>query len=658
MCSRENACDHTRDTQTCTDSCNNGCAAFLPKVRADVAGAIDTCFAQADCATVLAPGLLATCVDQAVASVAPSSVGMSFCSDLANAHRQCGTGPVDPVSCLNLVKLFGDSALQEADSCVSKACGIIDSCVSAALPECTGGGSSSGGSGSSSGIASGSSSSGGTGSSSGSSSGSTSGSSSGSGSSSSSGSGSGSSSGSGPGGPTGNHLLATANLLEVGAVTSDGYAIYTDMSDASVWALPVTGGTPQKIASNVGSYTLIIADGPVALIWANINGTTNVGQLIAWTAAKGAHTLSAASSFGGSLSKDQSHFIFFDVSSTTGTSIAVAGVDGTGKTQLVPLAAVSTQCPPAIGWAGNDAIAAYCTVTPPADAGAGSAIVARYTGASWTPIDISTSAYSSFAGNQAGDHVVFFDTAGLESYAVGTGTTTLLDAAGDSFVITPDGTRVVYGTHTGSVVGPFKITPIASASPATLGSGITAFTSISPNGNWVLGFTQESTTNLTNTILASVITGGTPTTLVASPTSALFGDSFTTDSRFAIYTDTVTATTTASGSVTTGHLNVVALGPGTPPMALANGAWQDAAGPGSKVVFNQNWAAPANLGFGTADLSEVDLSAAVPTAHPLVLRADANFFLTADRSTIVYSYSTGASGQPTAASGLWAMPVP
>jgi hypothetical protein len=448
------------------------------------------------------------------------------------------------------------------------------------------------------------------------------------------------------------------NPLELDAVTSDGHAIYTDLGDGSVWAIPVVGGTQQKIASNVGSYSVVVAEGPVALVWANANATTNIGQLIAWTAAKGAQVLSAASSaVGGSISIDQKHVIFFDSSTTTGTSIAVAGVDGTGKTVLVPMAIVSTHCMPVIGWAASDAIAAYCTPTPPAGR---YATVTRFTGASWTPIPISTStsAFAAFSANRAGDHVVFFDSAGFESYDIGTGTTILLDSTADSYVLTPDGTRVVYGTQALAAAGPFKVTPIASASPTTLGSGIAAFTAISPNGSWVLGFTQQTTTNLTNTILASATTPGTPTTLVASPTSALFGDSFTTDSRFAIYADSVTATTTASGSVTSGHLNAVAVGLGASPVALANGAWQDAAGPGSKVVFNENWTAPTNLGLGIADLSEIDLSAAAPTAHTLVARADANFFLTADRSTIVYSYSTGAGGQPTAASGLWAMPVP
>jgi hypothetical protein len=102
----------------------------------------------------------------------------------------------------------------------------------------------------------------------------------------------------------------------------------------------------------------------------------------------------------------------------------------------------------------------------------------------------------------------------------------------------------------------------------------------------------------------------------------------------------------------------VGLTAGAMPMQLGMAVWQDAAGPGSKVVFNPNWTAPTNTGFGTADLMEIDLSQPAPASKVLVTAADANFFLTSDKMTIVYTYSNGGSSRPTAQSGLWAMPTP
>jgi hypothetical protein len=93
-------------------------------------------------------------------------------------------------------------------------------------------------------------------------------------------------------------------------------------------------------------------------------------------------------------------------------------------------------------------------------------------------------------------------------------------------------------------------------------------------------------------------------------------------------------------------------------MQLGMQVWQDAAGPGSKVIYNPNWTAPTNTGFGTADLMEIDMSQPTPAGKTLVTAADANFFVTSDKMTIVYSYSNGGTGRATAQSGLWAMPVP
>jgi hypothetical protein len=464
--------------------------------------------------------------------------------------------------------------------------------------------------------------------------------------------------------PAGTQLVATANLLQVDGVTSDGYAIYTDTTDNSVWAVPVAGGMPQKITSNVSPTAVVQANGPVVLIWANVNATTNIGQFMVWTAAKGTQMLSMASSVGAPLSKDQSHVLFMDGTTMATTAIAVAGVDGTGKTTLVPAAVTTAACTPSIGWVGNDALASYCASMPSADAGGTDATLTRYAAASWMATNISTAAFTAFSGTN--DHVLFFDHAGLEAYDAASGMTTLIDANGDSFVLTPDLTKVVYGTSMNGAdggfgsFGPFKVSPIASPSPTTLGTGIDVFYGISPDGNWVLGYTQLTmTTMFTNTILASTTTPGMPTTLVPMPTSSSIGDDFTTDSKFAIYTDSITESMTAQGPVTSGNLNAVAVAGGSAaPMQLGTSVWQEAAGPGSKVIFNPNWAPPLNLGFGLADLTEVDLSVASPAPKTLVSQADANFFLTTDKTKIVYSFSTGGGAQPTAMSGLWAMPVP
>jgi hypothetical protein len=484
--------------------------------------------------------------------------------------------------------------------------------------------------------------------------------------------------------PSGTQLVASTDPLLLYAVTSDGYAIYANTMTTNLYAASVTGGAnqmPTAIVQSVGANAGIIADGPVALIWSNLT-PAGIGTLSVWTAANGAKMLSNASSaFLARVSKDQTHVVFLDATTATSTAIAVAGVDGTGKATLVPMATISATCAPNVGFAGNDAIAAYCQMggTTPMDAGAeGGASdagtggagpqITRYTGASWMPMPISTAAgATAFDANSTGDHVLWFDNGGLEAYSLASGMSTPIDPNGDSFVITPDGTKVVYGTvippdagsDAGGSLGPFKVSPIASPSPTTLGSGIFAFNSISPDGNWVQGFSQQNAmTMYTNVILASTMTPGTPQMLVTTAGSQALGDSWTTDSKFAIYTDTILMTTTAAGMVTSGNVSVVGLTAGAMPMPLGMSVWQVETGPASKILFNPNWTAPTNTGFGTADLMEIDMSQASPTATTLVTAADANFFPTSDKKTIVYSYSNGGSGRPTSQSGLWAMPTP
>jgi hypothetical protein len=489
--------------------------------------------------------------------------------------------------------------------------------------------------------------------------------------------------------PSGMHLVETTNPLQLYGVTSDGYAIYGDTTTSNISAVAVTGGTPQMVVASAGANAIVQTDGPVVTIWANVSNAF-IGPLTVWTAATGPKTLSNASLAGAFVSKDQTHIAFYDNSTAATTDLAVAGVDGTGKATVVPMASISMTCQPQLGWAGNDLLAAWCggAAGPVVDAGtleagllegglldagpppATGTKITRFTGASWMPMPITTTATASAVeANSTADHVLFFDNGGLEAYDIATGMTAAIDANGDSFVITPDGTKVVYGTiipPDGGVdgggmasLGPFKVSPIAAPSATTLGTGIFAFTSISPDGNWVLGFSQQDTTaTLSNVLLASASTAGTPQLLNMQATSSPIGDSFTVDSKFAIYTDTITQTTTMSGSVTSGNLNVVALtGSGTP-MQLGMAVWQDAAGPASKVIFNPNWIAPTNTGFGTADLMEIDMSQPTPAGKVLVTAADANFFLTKDKMTIVYSYSNGGSGRPTAQSGLYAMPTP
>jgi len=45
LCNRTQVCDNTINVQTCESGCFNDNAAFVPKLRDDVVGGIESCFA-------------------------------------------------------------------------------------------------------------------------------------------------------------------------------------------------------------------------------------------------------------------------------------------------------------------------------------------------------------------------------------------------------------------------------------------------------------------------------------------------------------------------------------------------------------------------------------------------------------------------------------
>ena len=83
--------------------------------------------------------------------------------------------------------------------------------------------------------------------------------------------------------------------------------------------------------------------------------------------------------------------------------------------------------------------------------------------------------------------------------------------------------------------------------------------------------------------------------------------------------------------------------------------WDEAALSAAKVSYNNNWTQPAsNKVFGYADIQAQDLSTTA-AASTIVSHADANYYLTADRTKLIYSFSACPSaGTP----GIYVIPAP
>jgi hypothetical protein len=237
--------------------------------------------------------------------------------------------------------------------------------------------------------------------------------------------------------------------------------------------------------------------------------------------------------------------------------------------------------------------------------------------------------------------------------AIGGTTPTLIDAKGAGGVtFMHNGTDVIYFENDSSVWRSSIATPAPVELAAVSFGGALA---LSSDDKWIELFkTENSTTFFTDMYLMSTTPadgGNTPTTLASMATGANFGDAFTADNTHVLFFPNVVMSGSA-GYV--GAYDTFTLPPpvGTMPTTIAQNVWEEFATTGSKTLYNDNYA--SNAGFaGAADIESVDLSAtATPTT--IVSQADANFFLTADKSTIVYSWSAC----PGAKDGIYTLAAP
>ena len=160
VCERQNVCDRSRDTLTCINDCRNETATTFPKLRGEVSSMLTSCVNNKDCTTLTTTStLLLQCAAEARATLAPSTMGQSFCTELVTAFDRCGSevSQVETITraeCLEITKLNNDRALSDARMCTQKPCRDIATCLDVTLAftgtsSSGGGGSSPGGGGSS-----------------------------------------------------------------------------------------------------------------------------------------------------------------------------------------------------------------------------------------------------------------------------------------------------------------------------------------------------------------------------------------------------------------------------------------------------------------------------------------------------------------------------
>lgn len=476
--------------------------------------------------------------------------------------------------------------------------------------------------------------------------------------------------------PAGTELYPSDDI-QIFGVTTDGYVIFADSATTSVtpnalYAVLTTGGTPQKLITPSGGYTVGIA-GKVVFVWTGVTTTAPEGALSLWisTGSLVAATAHSSPDAGFAASTDGTKVIY-SANSNTGATVSDfvgANVDNTSPSTLVTGVDITTgSCTPVVGFAGTTTIGvtATCLVNP-GDGGTPVAIVSTY-GAAWAPTPVISDGLNFWSSDTAGDKLLVGTTTNLQVFPLPTGTGATVDSKsvqnGLGYV-KKNGNAAIYSTSAGDLWE----SPLPPTTPLELQTtGVKLVRAISPDDNYVIYSSNLDSMMFGGDLyLSSTTTAATAVTLDSMTTGALFGqtsaDDFTSDSKYVLWIENLN---TMQGI---GDLYAATVAGGTP-AKIAGGEWQNASATGSIIVYNNNCggcSGTGGTGKATADLYWVDVST---TTAPALLQAAADVPLQAGSNSIymnpakdhvIYTYSQdldSTSTPPLGGNGLYSVAIP
>ncbi len=471
--------------------------------------------------------------------------------------------------------------------------------------------------------------------------------------------------------PSGTPILKSSTA-SVQGVIGNTTVLFLDSQAMTLNSVPIAGGTPTSIGPYDNSG-LFISGNVVLWSQAPVAASATAPSYGPWltsvggAAAKALAPQAYISAVGGGyldVSSDGSLILYMTTTAAAPTvaNIVVSAPDGTGAVTLVPnvtytSSSTSTLCAPNARFVGNSVIAAYCTGTPTTQL---QATIAQFPVTGGAPTQtFSTAGFFGFSiDNPKTPTQISYLTAGgqyVQALTPVNSTPKLIDkdGAGGAY-FTADGLSLIYDQFvvndagTGGTSGLYRST-IATPAPQKIVAGTFGTLAISPDTNWMVLYENvDSTGTLTDMYLVSTAAGSSMQNLCVTPSGAIFGDPFTVDGTQALFFCHVNAGV--------GDFDAEKLMTGATVTTVATASvWDEAALTASKVTYNNNWIQPAsNKVFGYADIQAQDLSGTA-AATTVVSHADANYYLTADRTKLIYSFSACPSvGTP----GIYVIPAP
>ena len=452
--------------------------------------------------------------------------------------------------------------------------------------------------------------------------------------------------------------VVTGTAQTIG-VNDDGYIIYFP-GGKGISGVKLDGTDNTVKIANANSVSV---SGKVVFGWISPSNDLGFGELWAWksgvTAVKvadaslhGDFTKTPRTLSGAIASKDGSRILISTNATETTTDLVVANFDGTNPTTVLTGIDISGACELRTGFVTGKFIVGYCTANAAPDGGIASSSVIAVDMTSGSKTTLFTGVRNFFTVDSAGSKVAAVDVNQQLKWVNinGTGLVTVSPnglVSKELVAMNAAGTNLVWISSTDQLVRLDVST--AAQTPVVLQTGVKLLLRISPDDSHAfIAKTVDDTTdpmNPSNDIyLVSLTAATTATTLVSTPTGAIFGDAWSLDSSRAFYYTAVT------GGVGTLHAQTVT---GGTDVVLGTNVWNEYAAVGDKVLFTDNYR--SNNTFVDAKL----IPGAGGTASVVAtnVRDDANGnirpIMTSDGTKFIYNYT----GKPASADGLYVYTV-
>ncbi len=420
--------------------------------------------------------------------------------------------------------------------------------------------------------------------------------------------------------------LLDGKLSLIGA-TSDDFVAAAD-ANGLLQVVSIAGGTPEPVASMTGDARVT---GKTVFAWNNLDQATGVAELKMWTNANKVQTLGATATDGTAAAlPDGSYVMFTDGADANGdvADIYVAKSDGSGKVKVLSQRLAFRPCQPRIGVAGQKFVVAHCASA--GDAGATPATISLVDPTNGNVTTVASNAKPFVSVSKPGTHVLTLEdtTSKLSVVTIGGATQLIEGTAVIQAFFNNAGTEVTYVTMAGAI----KRATIGGVAIGTIGgAGVKGIDDVSPDEKFLIYHKVQDTSGVGDLYFASTTPPGTPFTIAAGGV-ALFGDNFTTDSKFLLYYSDLDADLA-------GTLNLQPLPGGAVIKLSTNRVWLSYTTAGSKVVFNDNWKNIMML--GRADLQVAGTGGGMPNL--ISVQADDSIGLNAGKTKVLYTYRVDTS---------------